>query len=318
MQKDFPAWLHPAAATLEGVLAADRAPQALLIHGLPGTGRGLLAEWLARRLLGLPPDGTGPIVHPDFLAVGLEGPKQHTISVGQARALIDFVALTASARRKVAIVSPAEAMTASAANAILKTLEEPAGETVLILVADSPGNLPATIVSRCQRLRVAAPTAAAAAAFLAATEPGVDWGPWLELAGGAPFGARGLRALERDDRPPALPGFAADLGQLVARAEGPAVVASRWVKVSPDLALRWLELRAAAVIRQRLVPGAPRDTVPAPLQNPGTGPNIAGWFDHIDQIRRAREQLGRGLNEELLLADLLLFWAGLGPGRRAH
>lgn len=317
MNDGFPIWLRPAAATLDSALAAGRAPQALLIHGLPGTGRGVLAARLARRLLGLPADGAGPIVHPDFLAVGPDGPQQQTISVAQARALIEFVALTASAGRKVAIVDPAEAMTASAANAILKTLEEPAGETVLILVADSPGSLPATIVSRCQRLRVAAPSPAEAAAFLAAGDPGIDWRPWLELAGGAPFAARALRDIERDDRPPVLAGFAADLGQLLAREEAPVAVATRWAKVSPDLALRWLELRAAAVIRERLVPGAPRAALPVPLQNPGTGPNIAAWFEHIDQIRRAREQLGRGLNEELLLADLLLFWVGLATGRRA-
>lgn len=314
--KSLPPWLDPAVASLESALASGRAPQALLIHGLPGTGRGVLAGWLARRVLGLPPDGPDPIVHPDFLAVGPDGPRQQTISVGQARALIDFVALTAAAGRKVAVVSPAEAMTASAANALLKTLEEPAGETVLILVADSPGSLPATIVSRCQRLRVPTPTPAAAAAFLATGDPAVDWRPWLELAGGAPFVARALREVEREDRAPVLAGFAADLEQLVARAEGPVPVAARWAKVSPDLALRWLELRAAAVIRQRLVPGAPRAALPAPLQNPGSGPNIAGWFGHIDHIRRARGQLGRGLNEELLIADLLLFWVGLASGQR--
>jgi DNA polymerase-3 subunit delta' len=313
----FPAWLTPAVATLESALAAERAPQALLIHGLPGTGRALLSAWLARRLLGLPADAAGPIVHPDFLAVAPDGPRQQTISVAQARELIDFVALTASARRKVAIVNPAEAMTANAANAILKTLEEPAGETVLVLVADSPGSLPPTIVSRCQRLRVATPSPADATAFLAATDPGVDWRPWLELAGGAPLAARALREFERDDRPPVLPGFAADLEQVVTREEGPVPVAARWARISPDLALRWLELRATAVIRQRLVPGAPAVALPAPLQKPGSGPNIAAWFEHIDRIRRAREQLGRGLNEELLIADLLLFWAGVAMGRRA-
>ena len=58
---------------------------------------------------------------------------------------------------KVAVIEPANEMTVNAANSLLKTLEEPPGDTLLVLVADRVGKLPATIFSRCQRIDLAVP-----------------------------------------------------------------------------------------------------------------------------------------------------------------
>ena len=81
-----------------------------------------------------------------------------TIAVDRIRALIDFVLLSSHRQRaKVAVIVPAERMHPSAANALLKTLEEPPAGTFLILVSDQPGRLPATIVSRCRKIAVALP-----------------------------------------------------------------------------------------------------------------------------------------------------------------
>ncbi len=60
-------------------------------------------------------------------------------------------------RAKVAVIAPAEAMNAAAANALLKTLEEPPAETYLMLVSHQTARLAATIISRCRRLPVAEP-----------------------------------------------------------------------------------------------------------------------------------------------------------------
>jgi DNA polymerase-3 subunit delta' len=90
-------------------------------------------------------------------------------------------------------------MNAPAANALLKTLEEPPADTYLMLVSHQPARLPATIVSRCQRLLVPEPDAATAAAWL--TAQGVaDGARMLALAGGAPLLALDLAdpALQRE------------------------------------------------------------------------------------------------------------------------
>jgi len=112
-----------------------------------------------------------------------------TISIKRVRALIEFIGLSSHRQRaKVVVIAPAERMQHAAANALLKTLEEPPPGTYLILVADLPGRLPATILSRCRRLKVPYPEPAVAASWLAAqgvAEPRAA----LAQAAGAPLAA---------------------------------------------------------------------------------------------------------------------------------
>lgn len=88
--------------------------------------------------------------HPDFLLVEPDGDQ---IKVEQVRRLEEALSLTAyEARVKVAVMDDAEAMNASAANAFLKTLEEPPAGSLIILVSSSPDRLPDTVRSRCSRI----------------------------------------------------------------------------------------------------------------------------------------------------------------------
>jgi len=89
--------------------------------------------------------------HPDFKLVQPEELGK-AIKVDQIRELVDFVSLTRTRGTiRVIIVNPAEAMNTNAANSLLKTLEEPPENTLLILVSSEPQFLPATIRSRCQQ-----------------------------------------------------------------------------------------------------------------------------------------------------------------------
>jgi DNA polymerase-3 subunit delta' len=67
---------------------------------------------------------------------------------------------------QIAVIDPADAMNAAAANALLKTLEEPTPQTLLLLLADAPWRLPQTIRSRCQRIDFQLPAPAEAIAWL--------------------------------------------------------------------------------------------------------------------------------------------------------
>jgi DNA polymerase-3 subunit delta' len=84
--------------------------------------------------------------------------KSRVIKVDQTRDIVEFSGRTAGlGQRKVVVFSPAEALNISAANALLKCLEEPGAETFLLLVSHRPQGLLATIRSRCQQFRLSAP-----------------------------------------------------------------------------------------------------------------------------------------------------------------
>jgi DNA polymerase-3 subunit delta' len=201
----LPPWQHATAAA--ALQARARWPQALLITGRRGIGKRILAMHLAKALLceRPNPDGTacgscpscGYVAagaHPDLrliepIEVDDEGNASaiDAIVVDRIRELIEFTQLSTHRQRaKVALIAPAESMNAAAANALLKTLEEPPRATYLILVSHLPGRLPATLVSRCLRLIAPEPDAAAATAWLAAQ--GAHNAPsLLAQAGGAPL-----------------------------------------------------------------------------------------------------------------------------------
>ncbi len=91
------------------------------------------------------------------------------LTVDQLRALGQRLALSSQfGGWQIAIIDPADAMNASAANALLKTLEEPCARLRHRAVADDPSRLPATIRSRCRRIDIPLPTRAEALAWLRA------------------------------------------------------------------------------------------------------------------------------------------------------
>jgi DNA polymerase-3 subunit delta' len=199
-------WQRAAAGAL--LTRRDTFPHALLIVGPRGIGKHALALNLAQGLLCESPRDDGLAcgacadcryaaggTHPDLLRLELstfddetqERKTVETIAIDRVRALIDFVLLSSHRQRaKVAVIAPAERMNANAANALLKTLEEPPAGTFLLLVAEAPGRLPATVVSRCRRLPAPQPTADEAQAWLAGRGM-PDGALALALAGGAPL-----------------------------------------------------------------------------------------------------------------------------------
>jgi DNA polymerase-3 subunit delta' len=111
------------------------------------------------------------------------------IKVDAVRAALDFAALTPSrARLKVLVVHPAEALNAVAANALLKTLEEPPGAMRFLLGCGAPHALLPTIRSRCQAVALPTPERAAALAWLAA-QGVADADIVLDACGGEPLAA---------------------------------------------------------------------------------------------------------------------------------
>jgi DNA polymerase III subunit delta' len=208
----LPTWQTATAAS--ALAHRERWPHALLITGRRGLGKRLLALHFARALLCESPLSTGGAcgacpscgyvgqgTHPDLQSIepvtyddeGNATPVD-AIGVERVRDLIAFSQLSPHRQRaKVGVIAPAEAMNAAAANALLKTLEEPPQGTFLLLVSHHPERLPATIVSRCQRLPAPEPERAAAIDWL--KQSGIrsaEAALVLAQAGGAPLLALAL------------------------------------------------------------------------------------------------------------------------------
>jgi DNA polymerase-3 subunit delta' len=201
----------------------DKLSHALLIHGPAGIGKLDLAEHFAQSLLCEGNDATRVAPcgqcdgcrwfaagsHPDFRRLEPEsmarqpqapedaaevptaGAKQAKpsteIKVDQVRALDSFLNVKSHrGGRRIALVHPAESMNPSAANALLKALEEPPAGAFFLLVSHRPARLLATIRSRCVAVPLAIPELAAARAWLD-QQGAKDAGPWLAFASGAPL-----------------------------------------------------------------------------------------------------------------------------------
>lgn len=137
-------------------------PQSLLMTGEQDIGKSIFANDVAKSILCLDRKdqqacGYCPSCvwvdknsHPDFLSIASEE-KSNFIKVDQIRQLIQFAHMTSETGRKVIVIHNAHEMNLNAANALLKTLEEPVQNCYLILVTSYPKKLPITITSRCQR-----------------------------------------------------------------------------------------------------------------------------------------------------------------------
>lgn len=212
---------------------SSRRPHAYLLHGPAGCGKRRLAEALAAWHLCEAEEGAerpcgacdacrwlGQGSHPDLRVLEPEASSEapateeggsrsakrprNLITVDQVRDLAGFLAVSPHrGRAKVILVTPADALNVHAGNALLKSLEEPPPDTVFLLVAHRPRQLPATVVSRCVRVPLPLPARKEAAAWLGAR--GVQ-DPLARLAeaGGAPLLAEALAVQGRDAERDAL------------------------------------------------------------------------------------------------------------------
>lgn len=323
MSGALPPWQQRPWSQAMAALDAGRLPHALLLAGPAGLGKLAMAKRLAARLLCLSPEageGCGRCrscelrlagTHPDLIEVTFEpndkGELRREILIGQIRKLAAKLVLTPHlAAGQVAVLHPAEAMNRNAFNALLKTLEEPPPGRHMLLVANRPQELPATIRSRCQWLRLDLPPADEALSWLAAA--GFDPEPAAEAlaaARGNPGLARGYLeqgglALRRD--------VANELVGLARDQRMAADAALAWLEDQPALRLRL----AGELVCDHLAARAGADR-PDLLAGSGLaeGLDMAALADWFDASVRVAARLDGQLHAPMQLAELFTAWRGL-------
>ena len=315
-------WHEGAWRRLVAQMASGRTPHAMLVTGLPGIGKDRFAERLAMRLLCERPRDDGDAcrtcrgcvqfaagTHPDYHRVTLREEKKQIV-IDQVRdGLVDELQLTSQrGGPKVASITPADALNRSAANALLKTLEEPSGQGVLILVSAHPARLPATIRSRCQRIALAPPARADAEAWLRTRrvrEPAL----LLGLAGGAPLAAQ---ALEDSALMPARPRLLQGLLALVNGQGDVPGVANAWSALPVAVAADWLQTVVHDLIRIRqLGPAAElvNADLRADLQSAAHRLDWRSMHRHLDEVRRLRAIADTPVVAQLQWEGVLIAWA---------
>lgn len=323
--------IYPWQATLWQQLSGrPRHAHAYLLHGPAGIGKRALADNLVALLLCQHPANGRACgqckgcqllaagTHPDFFLLEPEEPEK-PIRVDQVRELVAFVVQTAQlGGRKVVLLEPAEAMNLNSANALLKSLEEPSGDTVLILISHQPSRLLPTIKSRCVQQACPLPSAGQSRTFLAAALPdempeAID--ELLVLAGGSPLTALRLHGQGvREQRALVVEGVKKLLKQQIA----PGQLAESWNAVPLPLLFDWFCDWALGILRYQLARDeaglglADMRKVLQYLAEKSTQPKVMAIQDWL--LEHRQKVLNKAnLNRALLLEALLAQWASL-PG----
>ena len=281
-----PPWLSNALANVRAMAA--RLPHALLIHGPPGWGAERVANALALDLMHLESGRDArAVAHPDLRWLQ---PEDGMIKVDAIREIVDFLVQTPQAAgRKIAVIEDADRMNLNAANALLKSLEEPPRESFVALSTSASQQLLPTIRSRCQEIRIRRGGNDDVRDWLIGA--GVDLeraGFWAVEYAGAPFA---IAIAAEEDRAPLWNSLQkAARSSAAARAIAEALRAEDLV----DLLERWLRI-AHWLMRRMAVPGCM---------------TVLDFAGEIQNVRQAA-LVNTGLNRTMQLHRLLLLWAEL-------
>ncbi len=301
------------------LLENNELPHAVLLTGQAGVGKAsfvinLCASILCdRRANDGMPCGTckycqlfSANTYPDFTRIVPEE-ADSAITVDDIRLLIERLSLTRHYDAyKIALIESAHQMNTNAANALLKTLEEPPDHTLIILVSDQPQTLPATIRSRCQSVLINSPEHQQGLAWLQAREDSVDWKPLLAVAQGSPLLALQLQETDLlEQRNEVIQGFL----QLAENSANPMDISSRFDSISVVQGIQWLQGLVLDLMRLK------SDEDPVTLENPDFYRSLLALAPRLevplllelwDWLLDRRKIFDNSLNRRLFVEELLL------------
>lgn len=312
-------WQH-----LVRYITGRRIPQAVLFAGNKGIGKSRLAARFAHSLLctqtdtnGLPCGQchscrlVGAQTHPDFIRLSPEEPGK-VIKIDQIRHILSVLSLKPQYdANRVVMLEPADQLNISAVNAFLKFLEEPTERTVLLLITDKPSRLPATLMSRCQKVYFSRPDPEHVKQWLFDQGIKNDSELLLSVSKGSPllaleYANNNILELRRKCFDQWL--------DIAALRTHPYIVSEQWVKLDPTLLLTWVTGWVADLIKccfhlpaERLIN---RDLFEH-LHKSAQTLELYRLFRVYDLMLASRNRIDTQLNKQLLFEELLIEWAQL-------
>ncbi|EKD71364.1 MAG: DNA polymerase III subunit delta [uncultured bacterium] len=303
---------------------SNRLPHALLFAGIKGTGKAIFADHFSRALLCQHVKADGKYcgqchachlvagrVHPNVYWVEPEKAGQ-AIKIDQIRMMNEFIYQSSfDGNYRIAIIDPADAMNVNAANALLKTLEEPASGALMILIANEAAILPATILSRCQRVLFPCPSRELAISWLQTElkdKSNVDL--LLSLTHGAPLAAKNLSESNLLQlRVELLNGLSAlikkSLDPLGLTNQLQGIEAIQFVDYFLSFLTDLLQLQLA--VSQQAIINTDFNQELNALKSVTNSQSNLSLYQHLLKLRK-QINLGINLNKQLLIEDIIIQW----------
>ncbi len=322
-------WQESQWQQLQSARSQGRLSHALLLNGPEGIGLEQFAYSLAASLLCKSRQANSSACgickscllfqagnHPDLVNIEPEE-KGKQIKVDGIRQLIDYIHMKSHfAEYKLAIINPAEAMNRSAANSLLKTLEEPPANSMLILLSDQPALLPITIRSRCQRLEFPATHEQMSLDWLRARlgDSQSRASELLALSQGAPLKALNLLESGGIERQLSI---LEDLESLRLRQADPVKIAAKWLGQDATEVIKCLLEFFIIMSRLKLGASPNNSTVHRHLQRFLNGLDLMQLIKCYDVLLRHYHALTGpiNLNKQGLLEDFIISWQSVAEQR---
>lgn len=324
-------WQHKQWQHFNTLRSTDHLPHALLLTGSDGIGKKAFSDQLASSLLCEQVTAEGYAcgvcksckvkksgAHPDYSKVDLPEGKQQ-IPVDAIRSLGEFLTLSRSyPTYRVVQIHAADKMNVHAANSLLKSLEEPPPQTVMILVADHMTRLPATIRSRCQLLHMTPPLEQQALDWLAQQTMQHSPKQMLAIADGKP-----LLALSLDQDESMLTErkkFAMQLLEVLYQHRSVTEMAKSWQKSDLNTLLDWqLKWLQSAIRYQALMDNNNQTPVNKFLQqiidatrSTPSDRYESGLWSLYENLLRLKPMTDYPLNKQIFLESMLQSWRDIG------
>ncbi len=307
--------------------AESKLPHALLLNGHTGIGKSEFAQAFAHLLLCHHPVNDRPCgqcrscellgsdTHPDLVTLHPEE-QGKPIKVDQVRELLNFLHNTAQqGGYRVVIMEPAESMNINAANALLKSLEEPGDNTLLLLISHMPGQLMPTIRSRCQQITFPFPSMSEAKAWLAREldQSQERAEQLLSISQGAPLKAK---ALFDKDLVALRATLMKHLGDLLKARSSAVTVAEKLYKEDLLQLLEWIQSLLVDVVRLQAdeaslnISNRDMQKMLTAVSKKTTSLKVFNLLDLVNTERLSLLQR-HNPNRQLLLEAILIDWVKL-------